>query len=206
MDTICTNNPIVLGKNATDRIKAIKINQRLNNLHRFATVVILYFFMYYIINDPQYVQLYSFNKASYIIGISAWIFSALFFASALMLIPSIVYARLISPEIFMTNDYLIYLGGSVALNYRMHLIFMPFFKYLLGYEHSQKLLKDEILSVKIEEARFFKPAFGIGEWIVITHNNGKIYMGAWLSINEKKAIIENINNFLGGEGKIGVAP
>jgi hypothetical protein len=88
---------------------------------------------------------------------------------------------------------MIYVGGSVALHYPQY-IFFTFFKYLLGIEESQVIMLNDIESVEMEDARFLKPAFGLGQWLAITHKKGKLLTGIWLSDSFKLKIIGVIND------------
>ena len=124
-------------------------------------------------------------------------FGAHMLAAAIMYIPAFMFAKNIGPEIILFDDYMVYLGGSMALNYSRYTISLfPPFKYLLGVDKAQVLLGSEVHSAIIERAKFLKPAYGFGSWISITHDKGKLVTGIWLTDDQKEKIIESITSWM----------
>jgi hypothetical protein len=184
---------IVLSGDATERIKAIKINNRLLFIHMFLTLIIFIIFLNIVIKDPSYIDEYSASIITFIIGTGAWFFAAFILASVIMWIPAAFFAKTIRPEIIVCDNVMTYLAGSTSLNYvGFSIAVYPSLKYLLGYEPAQRLLRDEITSIDIEPARFLKPGFGLGEHIVIKHKQGMLTTGIWLDTIEKKRIVDRL--------------
>jgi hypothetical protein len=181
---------IVLGKISYNRMKAITRNKRLFWIHQGISLGIFIFFMYQGIKEPAYMQDYINKGFFYYSAVTcATLFMSQVFTSFIMVIPSFMLAKLVSPEILLFNGYMIYLGGSVALNYPF---ILPFFRYLLGTEVSQVVMHDEIESIEIKKARFLKPAYGYGKHIAIVYKGGEILTGIWLDENEKVKVVNRI--------------
>jgi hypothetical protein len=114
---------------------------------------------------------------------AVWIFfSFLIFASAIMLIPSWLFAKVIGPEIILTDNRLIYLGGSNAIKDSGAVLFYRFFIYLEGMENSLILNRNDIKEVSIYAKKdlFTKFKFNTKEekeFISITHNAGRLLIG-----------------------------
>jgi hypothetical protein len=187
---------IVLQYIAADRAQAYKANKRLFLIYWIVLFTILAVFVHFVITDPNYINEYSESTSTYIIGMSVWLWAALFFAYMIMWLPSIFFAKAINPEIFLTDTRLIYLSGSVALNYSGLLALHRPLIFLLGYDASQKISRDEVTSIEIEKTGFLKPGFSVGDQIVIKHKAGVIKTGIWLSQDEKQSIVQQLNDWI----------
>jgi len=181
---------------ATDRAQAFKANKRLLLIYWIVLLTLLAVFMHFIITDPNYINEYSESTLTYIIGMSALLWCALFFACVVMWLPSMFFAKAVNPEIFLTDTHLIYLSGSLVLNYGSLLALGRPLIFLLGYDVSQNIRRDEVISIGIEKAEFLKPGYGVGEQIVIKHKAAKIKTGIWLSQDEKQAIVKRLNDWI----------
>ena len=60
-----------------------------------------------------------------------------YFTLTTMLIPSWLFVRMASPQILLTDNHLIFLGGSIALNYGWAINVLSPLIYILGTEESQ---------------------------------------------------------------------
>jgi hypothetical protein len=187
---------IILQYIAADRAQAHKANKRLLLIYWLVLFILLAVFMQFVITDPNYINEYSESTSTYIIGMSVWLWGALFFAYMIMWLPSMFFAKAVNPEIFFTDTRLIYLSGSMALNYSGLLALHRPLIFLLGYDVSQNISRDEVTSIGIEKAGFLKPGFGVDEQIVIKHKAGEIKTGIWLSQDEKQAIVKRLNDWI----------
>ncbi len=196
MNKQCEQFEIVLSGDGAERLKALKVNKSLLVIHVLLIPVIFLIFLNIAIKDPSYIDAYTTSAITFIIGMAAWLFAAFFLASVIMWLPAALLAKTIRPEIMICDSAIIYLAGSTSLNYiGLSIAVYPSFKYLLGYESSQRLQRDEVLSVDIESARFMKPGFGFGKQIVIKHKYGQINTGIWLDVNEKKRIADRLKKW-----------
>ncbi len=109
------------------------------------------------------------------------IFAFLVIAGAIMLIPSWLFAKAIGPEIILTDDQLIYLGGSNAIKDSPTVLFYRFFIYLEGVEDSLILNKNDIKEIFIFGKRDLFTKFKFNtmekEFISITHTAGRLLIG-----------------------------
>ncbi len=187
---------IMLQDKAADRAQAYKANKRLLLIYWIVLLTLLAVFMHVVITDPNYINEYSESTLSYIIGMSALLWCSLFFAYVILWLPSLFFAKAVNPEIFLTDKHLIYLSGSLVLNYGSLLALGRPLIFLLGYDVSQNISRDEIASIGIEKAKFLKPGFGVGDQIVIKHKSGAIKTGIWLSQDEKQTIVKRLNDWI----------
>jgi hypothetical protein len=183
---------IIYWPSFTDRAKGMRVNRLLLNLHRFLALTICFYFIYQGVSDSDIILDYQARGVLYFIVLMyIGILGGYIIASIILYIPACAIAKRISPEIILTNDYLIYLGGSQSLNYSAYIDVLPFFRYLIGLEDSHSLpLKD------IEYIGTEKPSILMltsRHWISIKHRNGKILTGIALSPPEKDDIINTLN-------------
>jgi hypothetical protein len=187
---------IILHAKVADRAQAYKANKRLLLIYWLVLLILLAISMHTVVTDHNYISAYSESTLTYIIGMSVWLWAALFASYLIMWLPSIFFAKAITSEIFLTDTHMIYLSGSVVLNYGNLLALHRPLIFLLGYDASQRIGRDEITSIKIEKVGFLKPGFGVGEQIVIKHNAGEIKTGIWLSQDEEQTIEKRLNDWI----------
>jgi len=186
---------IVLHDKAADRAQAYKVNRQLLFVYWLILLINLGVFMHFVITDQNYIREYRESTLNYIIGMSVWLLVALFLSYLVMWLPSFFFAKMVSPEIFLTDTHLVYLSGSVVLNYGSLVAVHRPLIFLLGHDISQKIRREDITSITVEKARFLKPGFGRGDYIAVKHKNGKITTGIWLSQNQKQSIVDRLNNW-----------
>ncbi len=107
----------------SDRVKAFNINKRLFLIHMLLAVFIAIIFIYVVIRDPDYIETYGNSKLSFIIGMSALLSGSLFFSCLLMWLPAALFAKIIKPQIFLCDNWLIYMSCSQVLNYSSKQLF-----------------------------------------------------------------------------------
>ena len=186
---------ILLHDKATNREQAYKANRRLLLANKLLLLGILGVFIYIVITDSNYIREYSENIMTYVIGMTAWFWSALLLSYVVMWLPAYFFAKTVNQEILLTDTHLIYLAGSISLNYGGLVALHRPLIYLLGYDMAQKISRDQILSITIEKGRFLKPGLGLGNHIIIKHKDGEINTGTWLSQNEKQAIVDELKGW-----------
>jgi hypothetical protein len=175
MNTQTDHEHVFLHHKTSNREQAYLKNRRLLNIHKLLFLGILGTLFYFAITDPNYVAEYSESKVTYFIGMSAWFIVALFLSYVAMWFPALLFAKEVSPEILLTETELIYLPGSVSLNYSMIAGFHRPLIYLLGYDMAQGINRDQI---------------------VIKHKSGEIKIGLWLSQDEKQEIARKLNDWI----------
>ncbi len=176
------------------RTRSIRINNRLLFFHKVVALTLFIYFIYQGLSDESLVEDYRARGIFYYIILSyVAFFGANILAAGIMYLPALIFAKNISPEILLFDSYLIYLGGSLTLNYVNYISLFPFFRYLLGLDESELLVKTNIKSVGFEKAKFLKPAYGFGNWISIVHEDGKVLTGLRLEDEAKIEIINDIN-------------
>lgn len=172
--TICDH--LILWKYPYNRVKDTARNNLLLKFH--IALGFLCLSLVFFNNDATETQ----GIIFYLLFMTIWIIgSFLIVASAIMLIPSWLFAKVIGPEIILTDDHLIYLGGSNAIKDSPNVLFFQFFIYLEGMENSLILSRNDIKEVSItgEKDIFTKFKFGTmeKEFISITHNAGRLLIG-----------------------------
>jgi hypothetical protein len=167
---------IILWKFPYDRAKNTSRNNLLLRIHLAVGFLLLYFFS----PTQEVVESHGiiFNLLFMTIRV---IGTFLIAASGIMLIPSWLFAKVIGPEIILTDEQLIYLGGSNAIKDSPNVLFFRFFIYLEGIENSLMLNRKDIKEITITGKRdlFTKFKFGTMEkqFISITHNTGRLLIG-----------------------------
>jgi hypothetical protein len=167
---------IILWKYPYDRAKDAARNNLLLRVHIAAGFIILFFFS----PTQEAVESHGiiFNLLFMTIRI---IGSFLIAASGIMLIPSWLFAKVIGPEIILTDDHLIFLGGSNAIKDSPNVLFFQFFIYLEGMENSLLLNRKDIKEIAITGKRDLLIKFKFGtmekQFISITHNTGHLLIG-----------------------------
>jgi hypothetical protein len=162
-----------------------------------AFVITFGVFLNGVINDSNYVREYSESTMTYVIGMSVWFWVSLFIAYCFIWLPSLVLAKTISPEIIINNTEMIFIGGSVALDYGCLTALHSPLIFMLGNNISQNIIREEIVSITIEKAKFLKPGFGTGDQIVIRSKTAEIKTGIWLNREEKQEIVQRLNVWAG---------
>jgi hypothetical protein len=183
---------IILWKFPYDRVKDTGRNSLLLRIHIAIGFMILYFFS----PTQEAVENHGiiFNLLFMTIRI---IGSFLIAASGIMLIPSWFFAKVVGPEIILTDDHLIYLGGSYAIKDSPKALFFQFFIYLEGMENSLMLNRKDIKEIAIigKKDLFTKFKFGTREkqFISITHNAGRLLIGG--AFIDPQEFIERLQNW-----------
>ncbi len=171
-----TSDHIILWKFPYDRAKNTSRNNLLLRIHLAMGFLLLYFFS----PTQEVVESHGiiFNLLFMTIRI---IGTFLIAASGIMLIPSWLFAKVIGPEIILTDDHFIYLGGSKAIKDSPNVLFFRFFIYLEGMENSLMLNRKDIKEISITGKKDLFTKFKFGtmekEFISITHNAGCLLIG-----------------------------